>query len=89
MNKYTMYEDPGHGWLEVPRSVCAELGILDRISGYSYQSKDGGVLYLEEDCDFSVFCRALNVTCGGDVIGKTIHTNHDSFVRSLPHFRRK
>lgn len=88
MNKYTMYEDPGHGWLEVPRSVCAELGILDKISPYSYQSRDGSMLYLEEDCDFSVFCDALNVTRGSEVIGKQIHTNHDSFVRSLPGYRR-
>lgn len=53
---YRFFEDPGHGWLEVTRQELNELGISDRISSYSYQ-KDG-LVYLEEDCDATLFCQA-------------------------------
>lgn len=55
---YTFYEDPGHGWLEVPTQELRDLGIADKISGYSYISSDGKRAYLEEDCDLSVFLEA-------------------------------
>ncbi len=48
--------DPGHGWLEVPKSLLAELGIEDKISSYSYQN--GLMAYLEEDLDMHTFMQA-------------------------------
>ena len=53
---YIFYNDPGHGWLQVPVSELVQLGIADKISGYSYLHKDKA--YLEEDCDAAVFLRA-------------------------------
>ena len=53
---YTFYEDPGHGWLAVPLGNLVELGVADKITGYSYLS--GGMAYLEEDCDLGVFVLA-------------------------------
>lgn len=61
MNKYKFHEDPSHGWLEVPVQECYDLGILSKISSYSYRGKNAdGVdcLYLEEDDDFAVFYHA-------------------------------
>jgi hypothetical protein len=52
---YTFHTDPGHGWLEVPRSHLRILGIEDRISGYSYADDEN--VYLEEDCDASLFAK--------------------------------
>lgn len=54
---FKKYEDPGHGWLAVKRSVLEQHGILDKISTYSYQN--GGTVYLEEDCDMSVLIDTL------------------------------
>lgn len=54
---YNVYSDPGHAWLAVPRSDLTKLGIEDQISSYSYQRKDK--VYLEEDCDLSVFVKAM------------------------------
>jgi hypothetical protein len=54
---FAFYSDAGHGWLEVPKALIKELGIAEEISGYSYER--GLYVYLEEDCDFSVFARAL------------------------------
>lgn len=52
------FEDPGHGWLEVPVEWLDTLGIQGEITGYSYlgNSADGHpCAYLEEDCDYSTF----------------------------------
>jgi len=54
--KYVFHTDAGHGWLAVKRKELDELGILDKVSPYSYQK--GGTVYLEEDCDASLFMDA-------------------------------
>lgn len=54
--KYTVFSDPGHAWLAVEIDELVRLGIVDRISPYSYQK--GEIAYLEEDCDMPVFCDA-------------------------------
>lgn len=50
---YVSHSDAGHGWLAVKRAELVRLGILDKITHYSYQR--GKTVYLEEDCDFSTF----------------------------------
>ena len=59
---FTFYEDSGHGWLEVPTSLCRELGLQGKITGYSYCK--GLNLYLEEDSDASTFIDALMAKTG-------------------------
>ena len=58
MTKYRFIHDPGHGWLEVPTGELVRLGIANQISSFSYISKDGKKVYLEEDCDLAVFAEA-------------------------------
>lgn len=61
VGKYTFHADPGHGWLEVPQAELERLGILDKISHYSYRSRPplvATLCYLEEDCDAAIFHRA-------------------------------
>jgi hypothetical protein len=53
----TIYSDPGHAWGKVLRSELKELGILDKISAFSYQRKCH--VYLEEDCDLQLYVNAL------------------------------
>ena len=55
---YLFFEDPGHGWLEVTRDELRQLGIADKISHYSYQSRDGSKVFLEEDSDLMKFAEA-------------------------------
>ncbi len=62
--KYMVHEDPGHGWLAVPRKELKRLGILKEISKCSYQK--GKTVYLEEDNDAPKFVNAkaaLNEAC--------------------------
>ncbi len=54
---YLSHSDAGHGWLAVKRQELVELGIIDKISHFSYQR--GKTVYLEEDCDCSLFINAL------------------------------
>ena len=53
---YTFYSDPSHGWLEVQKKELEELNIFNKISEYSYIN--GDLVYLEEDCDLSLFIKA-------------------------------
>lgn len=52
------YEDASHGWLAVKRDFAKQV-LGDKfkdISPCSYQSRGtGAMLYLEEDCDMSLF----------------------------------
>lgn len=55
--KRKFHSDPGHGWLEVKYRELKDLGIEDKISSYSYIK--GDAVYLEEDCDASVYLNAM------------------------------
>ena len=75
--QYKFHSDPSHGWLAVTRKDLQELGVLEKISKYSYQK--GTTVYLEEDCDMVVFCVAYFEKTGKRVrysSGKVYDTSH-------------
>ena len=78
---YTFHCDPGHAWLEVTREELDALGISSMISRYSYESE--GDVYLEEDCDASVFEYAFENMYGHKP--SYIEQTHgsDCFIRKL------
>lgn len=79
-----VYSDPGHGWGKVKRSVLHNLGIANNISAYSYQR--GEYVYLEEDCDLSALCMALNQrNTRIKFVEKS--TNRDSRIRSYERYQ--
>ena len=47
------FQDPGHGWYKVSRKLLRKMNLLDKISSFSYQKGDW--VYLEEDCDATIF----------------------------------
>lgn len=55
--KIKFYSDPGHGWFAVKRKLLDQLGIANRISGFSYTL--GATVYCEEDCDGSLLISSL------------------------------
>jgi hypothetical protein len=92
-HRYTLHSDPAHGWLEVTIAELAALGIADRISGYSYQSRDGLTAYLEEDGDLTRFALAKGIN---SVLLKDWtegvqfnYCDYDSPIRALPRYGRK
>lgn len=83
--KLNFYSDPGHGWLAVKRSILADWGLDNAITGYSYQR--GGTVYLEEDCDCSTFlaaARARGIELS--IIEKS--TSKYSPIRSYDHYKK-
>lgn len=62
IKSFIFYSDPGHGWVEVPRSMLIALKILDKITPYSYQRNN--MAYLEEDNDAMTFFEAYKAKYG-------------------------
>jgi hypothetical protein len=54
---FDVISDPGHAWARVPFRVLRDLGIVEKITTYSYVKN--GNAYLEEDCDLSTLIAAL------------------------------
>ena len=81
---YTFYSDPGHGWLAVPMNEINKLGIVNKISRYSYLND--GMAYLEEDCDFEVFFNAYVNKHGVSPKWKSITLNNNCAVRRYARF---
>lgn len=85
MKTFTIYTDPGHGWLKVPIAIIDSLGIGHKISAYSYMRKD--YAYLEEDCDMGAFMIAFRDKHGNDpVIREANRREGYSKIRSYARF---
>ncbi len=80
---FIFHTDPGHGWVEVPLTTIAKLGIAKDISSYSYT--DGSNAYLEEDCDAGLFVRAFEKANGArpELVEKY---KENTPIRNLPPF---
>lgn len=81
--KITHYCDPGHGWFKVSRAALKRMGLLEKISGYSYQR--GDYVYLEEDCDAATYLSALD-SLGVSYEIVTAHTDKSSRIRGYESF---
>jgi hypothetical protein len=81
------WQDPGHGWLQVPLPLVQTLIKENdlKISGYSY--KDTNFAYLEEDCDLTAFANCFPWE-NFQHIFQQIQTKHKEniFIRSLNRF---
>jgi hypothetical protein len=85
--KLKFHSDPGHGWLQIPFSEIQRLGIGSKISHYSYMSRRGPnpLVYLEEDCDVSIFIEAAKAK-GENIEFEDVSYNDSCFIRGLPNF---
>lgn len=87
MATFKAYADSGHAWVAVKRSLLSELGVLDKISRFSYQSKTGQTIYLEEDCDAGLFVNAYKEKYNTAPRFVEQFTNSRSPIRSYPQFK--
>ena len=84
---YRYIQDPGHGWIEVPRAELDALEIAHRVSLYSYQL--GRYCYLEEDVDAPLWTFA-RAAAGHPVDPDDLHHEHTSAnspIRNLERYR--
>lgn len=80
---YKYFQDPSHGWIEVPIAELRRLDVAEQISPYSY--RNGHLAYLEEDCDFDVWIKA-KINAGEEYNIVEHHTNNDSIVRTFKRY---
>lgn len=87
MKSITIYTDPSHGWVKVTIKELIKLNIADKISTYSYIRSNAkyAYAYLEEDCDLSLYLKALDDK-GIRYKFKTLHTNKSSKIRSYSRY---
>jgi hypothetical protein len=87
MKEYRCYSDSGHGWMAVKRKELIELGILNQITQFSYQSLSGKTVYLEEDCDVTLFVNKYIEKNGQHPQLKRSSYKDVSPIRRLPSFK--
>lgn len=85
MLKLKSYSDSQHGWIAVKRTLLVQLGIADQISVYSYQSKTGSTVYVEEDGDANTLMAAIN-SRGLSYVFEHKSCNGSSRIRNLPRY---
>ena len=78
--------DPGHGWACVKLAFAQEMGILEKVSSYSYVR--GKSIYLEEDSDLSLLCEAMRAK-GVDFMLIAKHTDKSHPIRSYESASKK
>ena len=84
---YKFFHDPGHGWLQVTRADCAQVGLtVEDFSPYSYQTDTH--LYLEEDCDAPRFTTAYQAKHGRVHAVEAIYQEKTP-IRSYQHMRNQ
>jgi hypothetical protein len=84
--RYAFHEDPGHGWLEVTRQDLIDLGIDQDVSPYSYQN--GQNVFLEEDCDMTLFFKAYEKKFGEKP--ETMYFYEENTpIRRYQHYQRR
>ena len=79
--RFNHYNDPGHSWVRVPLLFIGYLMLQNRISSYSYIK--GKWIYLETDCDYSIFLDAFRSHWGRkrDPILNDKYTDNISRIR--------
>jgi hypothetical protein len=76
--------DSGHEWLEVNTSELVRLDIVDKISQWSYLSKNGLKVYLEGDCDATVYLNASGYN--GNYVPE-VYQDGRSKIRNYPTYQ--
>ena len=82
MNTFTMHSDPGHGWLEVSIQEVRQ-ALLDTSDFSQFSFMRGEKLYLEEDCDASLFIRCWEQAIGPIQIEER-YSQYEHWIRALP-----
>jgi hypothetical protein len=77
----TIFADGRHAWGKVSKKELNDLGLLDKISACSYQTKK--FVYLEEDLDLGIYTNALiNNDVKFQFVTKYCKNNKRSHIRN-------
>lgn len=84
-NEYKFHSDSGHGWLAVPISDLAQIGILKRVTPNSRMNEQ--TVYLEEHWDSPLFIAAFIRLKGHAPKIHELPTRKRSGIRDYPNFK--
>ena len=59
MKSFDWHYDNAHEWLEVDLDYLMIMGVANRISSFSYYSKEANKAYLEGDMDGGILYKAM------------------------------
>jgi len=85
MRTFAFIQDPGHGWLRVPKAEFDAMNISDKISGYSYQSDK--YVFLEEDADMGIFMDAREKAGIVTKVKPYQNKSRESKIRKYPSYK--
>lgn len=77
------WEDPGHGWLQVPIDLVDELKKNDGLDVSPYSYKDRKYYYLEEDLDLGSFMNCFPWLNFRDLYQIEKRYEENIFIRNL------
>ena len=87
MNKtFIKHNDAAHGWLEVSYEDVTDLNIQNEISEFSYINKTIESIFLEEDCDMNLFCKAYKAKYNKEIKFQVIEKFEIHPIRNLPSY---
>ena len=87
MNKtFIKHNDAAHGWLEVSYKDVTDLNIQNEISEYSYINTTIESIFLEEDCDFTLFYNAYKAKYNKELKFQVIEKFEIHPIRNLPSY---
>ena len=86
--KLKWFADSGHGWLRVDKTEFEkDINASRQVSEYSYYDDD--YVYLEEDCDASMYINHIQINLLEDMDSYIPEQYEEhSFIRKLKHIRR-
>tara|TARA_X000001388_G_scaffold12770_1_gene7563 strand:- start:1135 stop:1413 length:279 start_codon:yes stop_codon:yes gene_type:complete len=79
------YSDPKHAWLKTSLEDLKKLKIENKVSTYSYINGDH--VYLEEDCDATLYLNTLK-DYGIDYLIEDNYCNNDSIIRTYNRYKQ-
>ena len=84
--QFFFHEDASHGWLEVSYKDVTDVDIHNEISEFSYIHRTTEKIYLEEDCDYTLFMNAFKNKYGYKPIENPGKYYEVSPIRDLPRY---
>ena len=84
--QFTFHEDGSHGWLEVSYKDVTDVDIHNEISEFSYINRTTEKIYLEEDCDMNLFCKAYKAKYDNEIKFQVIEKFEIHPIRNLPSY---
>ena len=87
MRQFFFHHDNGHGWLQVPQRLLAELGIEHFVSRHSYVKDDQ--VWLEQDMDASLFIAAWKAEKGSQPDWFDFFEDGQSKIRNFDRYPAK